>query len=279
MDVPDWLDRLVMSCLEKDPDKRPQSMEAVARSLAAEAALEPGGNAPAAGKEIVTPTEPMPSLQVVSTETSTPGEISTEATVSSNPALGRTGRRARGHRRRAGAPRSRSSSPAPSEFSSARACSRSATLRKSRRCERPAAAPPATAPTRFALRIESIPGGAKVLEGDRVLGMTPLELSVDNDAVRGAPRSFVLAKDGFASYAITQGPSADAVRIVAPLVPAPAVAGSSVATRATLPPAVRPPHASPERAPERPASKPHADCDPPFTLDEAGHKHFKLECL
>ena len=38
-EVPEWLDLLVMSCVEKDPEKRPQTMEAVARALAeAEAA-------------------------------------------------------------------------------------------------------------------------------------------------------------------------------------------------------------------------------------------------
>ena len=102
----------------------------------------------------------------------------------------------------------------------------------------------------FALRIESIPAGADVREGDRVLGTTPLELSVDDDAVRRAPRSFTLAKDGFASYAITQGPSDDSVRIVAPLVaiappaptvtpPAPSSVAAAVARPTYTPPARR----------------------------------------
>ncbi len=39
-DAPDWLDQLVMSCIEKDPAKRPQTMDVVAKALAdAEAAL------------------------------------------------------------------------------------------------------------------------------------------------------------------------------------------------------------------------------------------------
>ncbi len=44
-DVPDWLHELVMSCLEKNPDRRPQTMEGIARVLAeADAAMRSGHN-------------------------------------------------------------------------------------------------------------------------------------------------------------------------------------------------------------------------------------------
>jgi serine/threonine-protein kinase len=50
---------------------------------------------------------------------------------------------------------------------------------------------------------------------------------------------------------------------------------------ASAPPAPSPsprPIAHPAPAP-RPAAKSRADCDPPFTQDAAGHKHYKLQCL
>jgi serine/threonine-protein kinase len=44
-DVPDWLHELVMSCLEKNPDRRPQTMEGIARVLAeADASMRSGRN-------------------------------------------------------------------------------------------------------------------------------------------------------------------------------------------------------------------------------------------
>ena len=45
IDIPDWLDELVMSCMEKAAERRPQTMEGIARVLAeADAALRSGRN-------------------------------------------------------------------------------------------------------------------------------------------------------------------------------------------------------------------------------------------
>jgi serine/threonine-protein kinase len=44
-DIPDWLDELVMSCMEKAADRRPQTMDGIARVLAeADAAMRSGRN-------------------------------------------------------------------------------------------------------------------------------------------------------------------------------------------------------------------------------------------
>jgi serine/threonine-protein kinase len=45
-------------------------------------------------------------------------------------------------------------------------------------------------------------------------------------------------------------------------------------------PPARPPVVTPPPRPAaRAATKPHPDCDPPFTTDAQGHKHYKLQCL
>jgi serine/threonine-protein kinase len=133
----------------------------------------------------------------------------------------------------------------------------------------PVAPPPAAAAaTHFTLRIESNPPGADVREGDRVLGSTPFELSIDNDAVRTAPRVFTLVKDGFSPYAVTQGPSQEQVRVIAPLAVVPTLAVQSAAPRAgTAPPPTRrgppgraaPPPSPPSAAPAASASRPDLD--------------------
>ncbi len=77
----------------------------------------------------------------------------------------------------------------------------------------------ASAPrTSFMMLIDSTPGGAEVREGDRVLGTTPMQLALDNDAIRAAPRKLTVWHDGYQRYSIVQGPSEDNVRIIAALV-------------------------------------------------------------
>jgi len=125
----------------------------------------------------------------------------------------------------------------------------------------PVAPPPApTTVTHFTLRIESTPPGADVREGDRVLGSTPFELSIDNDAVRSAPRVFTLVKDGFSPYAVTQGPSQEQIHVLAPLVVVPAAAPSASAPRPGT--AAPPPRHAPGRAAPPPA-QPAAPQAPP----------------
>jgi len=62
-DVPPWLDRLILHCLEKDPEARPRSMEDVAAVLgagAAELTVAPAGNDAALGATMMAPMTPSP---------------------------------------------------------------------------------------------------------------------------------------------------------------------------------------------------------------------------
>lgn len=71
----------------------------------------------------------------------------------------------------------------------------------------------------FTLMIDSYPQGAEVVEGGRVLGTTPIQVSVQNDDVRTQPRQIAVRRAGFVPYSILQGPSDGNVRIVATLSP------------------------------------------------------------
>ena len=95
-----------------------------------------------------------------------------------------------------------------------------------------AAPPVAPGKKSFLLLIESMPSGADVVEGDKVLGTTPLQLSVDNDAARVDARKIAVKRAGFQSYSIVQGSSDDNVRVVAALVAIPPDAAAPPATSA-----------------------------------------------
>jgi serine/threonine-protein kinase len=122
----------------------------------------------------------------------------------------------------------------------------------------------------FTLFIDSTPSGASVVEGDAVLGNTPLQISVDNEAAHKGARKLTIRRDGFQPYSIVQGPSDDNVRIVAALVesPAEAPALASAAKGHAPPPAAAhaakpvktaappPPEPSPKAPPPAPAPNP-----------------------
>jgi serine/threonine-protein kinase len=94
----------------------------------------------------------------------------------------------------------------------------------------------------FALVIDSTPQGADVVEGDKVLGTTPLQISVDNEAARLTARKLILRRDGYQPYSIVQGPSEDNVRIIASLVANPEpVAPAPTKVHAGTAPAAPPP--------------------------------------
>jgi serine/threonine-protein kinase len=131
------------------------------------------------------------------------------------------------------------------------------------------AAPLATSPRKsFVLVIDSNPGGAEVREGDRVLGTTPLQLTIDNEAVRADPRKLVVVHDGYQRYSILQGASDDNVRIIASLEPTPAetppppIASAKAAPVAAVPAhAAKPPKPAP--VPEQPSPPPAPPPPPP----------------
>ena len=72
----------------------------------------------------------------------------------------------------------------------------------------------------FAVHIDSVPSGAEVYEGAQLLGTTPMQLSVDEQSVADAPRTFSVRKAGLLPYTIVQGSSAVDVRLLAQLAPA-----------------------------------------------------------
>jgi len=83
----------------------------------------------------------------------------------------------------------------------------------------PAPSAPATvAPAPFTLDIESEPSGASVSEGSVRLGSTPFSLTLSL-AEGQSPRVFVVEKDGYQPYVVRQGSARGAVRVVAALSP------------------------------------------------------------
>ncbi|HVY27794.1 MAG TPA: serine/threonine-protein kinase [Polyangiaceae bacterium] len=127
-------------------------------------------------------------------------------------------------------------------------------------------APPSNAAP-FTLSIDSDPVGASVSEGSVRLGTTPFSLTLD--LPEGAsPRVFVVEKDGYQPYVVRQGAAHGQVRVMAALSPkleAPAAAAAVPEPAPALSPKPAPqsnrPHAAP--APKRPPppapAKPQSD--------------------
>jgi serine/threonine protein kinase len=124
----------------------------------------------------------------------------------------------------------------------------------------------------FTLVIDSTPNGAEVLEGDKMLGTTPLQISIENDAVRNAPRKLTVRRAGFQPYSILQGPSEDSVRVIASLVENPAEPAASSAGKghASVPVAAHAPKptksAAPPSEPPPPAVQSAAPTPPPVDI-------------
>jgi serine/threonine-protein kinase len=105
-------------------------------------------------------------------------------------------------------------------------------------------APAETQRAAFKLTIESTPLGAQVVESGRVIGATPLTLSIDRSSVASAPRSFVVRHSGYFPYSLQQGSSDEDVRFVAALVPEPSVTEEPAPAPSAAPPVeVAPPAA------------------------------------
>lgn len=79
----------------------------------------------------------------------------------------------------------------------------------------------ASLPARFTLHIESEPSVATVLEGDTVLGVTPLSVDLDRTLLRQAAKQLVIRKPGFADARIRQEDSMSDVRVNVSLAKAP----------------------------------------------------------
>ena len=78
---------------------------------------------------------------------------------------------------------------------------------------------PATQRVLFSLFIESDPALADVYEGPRKLGQTPLKLTLESQPATTTPRTFTLRHSGFQPYSLVQRNSAEDVRVLAMLSP------------------------------------------------------------
>jgi serine/threonine protein kinase len=111
----------------------------------------------------------------------------------------------------------------------------------------------------FTLTIDSAPAGATVMEGENVLGETPVKVAIDRASVSAFPRTFVITKDGFAPSHLVQGPSLDNVRSVVSLAPAAAAASSAGADASTSAGKIKTPGGKPvAQATGTPTAKPTA---------------------
>jgi serine/threonine-protein kinase len=231
--VPEIVEAFVRRCLEKDPGRRPQSMEEVLRaitdcertlfgvtSLGAMSNDGPLSNTtPVMQQRLST----RPSVGTASPMTSPlrPASGSNRTALVAGVAVAvvlGTGigsvlvlRHAAGSR-----------SPAAATSASAE----------------PTASAASTIPARtFTLVLDSRPSGADVWDGDDVVGTTPMQVTVDRAAAQSAPRRFVLRLDGYAPYTVLQGDSEGIVHVTAPLEALPASSAAPSAATASPPPA------------------------------------------
>jgi serine/threonine-protein kinase len=99
------------------------------------------------------------------------------------------------------------------------------------------ASDPSPPAAQFTLHIDSNPSGALVLDGERELGTTPLQMVLDPDVVGAQPKRLLLRKDGYLPYTVVQGTSEADVRQVIVLEAGPAAASAVVSGEASnLPP-------------------------------------------
>ena len=180
-EVPPFLDRLILRCLEKDPGARPQSMEEVVALLGAGAAEMTGqsialGETMAAGAGLANPSPPRPSATAPVT-----------MTARTSAAVGRGGSARQGGARLLGLARGWLNSPRVVRAAVPLAIVAAATIVTSVFMST-ASAPPLTSeivaaqppplpvPTHAAVTLNSEPVGAEVtrLNDGRLLGTTPL---------------------------------------------------------------------------------------------------------
>ena len=217
-DLPPWLDTLILRCLAKKKGARVQTMEEVLRTLTEAAVGARSGAGPLV--EPLGPVEPaFPTLSEASRITA-PTPHTNAALASSEPDR---------------SPASRL--PLVASLIAIGMAVLVLTIVVARKGENVApASSTATAENKtFTLILESTPAGATVMEGTLAIGTTPMQLTLDSAALVGKPRTFQLMKDGHQPYSLVQGPSTQAVRVVAALVPV--VAPVPASASATAPPA------------------------------------------
>jgi hypothetical protein len=122
-------------------------------------------------------------------------------------------------------------------------------------------------PKSFVLRVESTPAGADVVENDRVLGKTPLDVVIERESVVNGSRELSLRLSGYKPHVIKQGVSETDVRVQAELVPE---VSTAEAETAAPEPTQRTHSAS--RQPRQPAPKSSARPTAPPSTDIKLHR-------
>jgi len=120
----------------------------------------------------------------------------------------------------------------------------------------PVSAPvPAQLSPTFSLQIDSTPAGAEVFEGDSLLGVTPMQVTVDAARVSNAARTFTVRKAGYLPYTIVQGAGTKDAHVLAELTAEPA-------------------SATPQLAVKKPVAKKPVETKTPSTAPKAGSDIF-----
>ena len=239
--VPEVVESFVRRCLEKDPVRRPQSMEEVLRGVsdcerAVFGATSLGslhGEAPVSQRMVVRPSAegdtlalgPIPGAPLRPSFGTTAAVTRSEG----GPVVGRPSRLpvvlAIGF-----------GLLAVGGLAAVRLTSRgNADARAAMPAESATPPPPVAtaAPRSFTLVLDSKPPGADVWDGDDVIGTTPMQVTVERSSVKDQKRRFVLRLEGYSPYTLLQGDSEGTVQVTAPLAQLPA----APSVTASVPPA------------------------------------------
>ncbi|HSO00296.1 MAG TPA: serine/threonine-protein kinase, partial [Candidatus Nanopelagicales bacterium] len=266
-DVPEVLENFVRTCLSKDPEGRPANMDAFikglgdcAQSMGLSTTFGSTGMVTVDSGGIHAPT-PMPPVKVMAAPPASSAAGTGRGEDSTDAATARPAEAAPQSRKGLlfavigavallgvglgvglrGDPPSQAAAPAPSPT------------------DKPASPPPEpTSRGSFTLMIESMPTGAEVLEDDKPLGTTPLQISITNDVVREQPKRLTVRAEGYDPYSIVQGPSEQSVRLVATLTKIAAPTATAPAAAAPPPPRPRGGGGAP-----KPPSTPEPSATPP----------------
>ena len=247
-DVPPELEAIVVRCLEKDPDRRFQTVREFVASLAAFAPRH------GADTVVVLPSADLPVPRVPSGDlepTLRPAELGSQGPTAPKPAEPDvkiiTGRSSvdeaastlvspqSAPRRFVPAPRARWGVKGTLLLAGGLAAVAASVWalwpnHRAMSTAPEASVGPAPRLASFTLLVESTPSAAEIYDNDRRLGETPMLLAIERASVAGRPRLFVLRHPGYEPYSIVQGDSEANVRVMAALVPAVPVAAASVAT-------------------------------------------------
>lgn len=97
--------------------------------------------------------------------------------------------------------------------------------------------------TTCTVRLDSTPRGATVYDGDRVVGVTPTQHTLDNEQVQARPLLLVFKMPGYRPFSVAQGPCQSTTEVVADLTPEGSPPSATTAADKTKPVVRLPPPA------------------------------------